>query len=94
MEVSGQLHATTVLPLEGYTLYRRLEDPHSRSGPCGEKTKQRTVCNIRFEVFTAVTLKNAFFWDVTSCDFFEPTFRRNVDSHKITRRHIEEDGVL
>jgi hypothetical protein len=25
----------------------------------------------RFEVFTAVTMKNAIFWDVTSCGFCE-----------------------
>jgi hypothetical protein len=23
--------------------------------------------NVRFEVFTAVTMKNGFFWDVTQC---------------------------
>jgi hypothetical protein len=33
----------------------------------------------RFEVFTAVTMKNALFWDVVPCSFLcEPTFRRNL----------------
>jgi hypothetical protein len=27
------------------------------------------VCNVRFEVFTAVTMKNAVFWDITPCSF-------------------------
>jgi hypothetical protein len=26
-----------------------------------------TNCNVRFEVFTAVTMKNAVFWDVAPC---------------------------
>jgi hypothetical protein len=30
----------------------------------------------RFEVFTAVTMKNGVFWDVKPCG--EPMFRRNV----------------
>jgi hypothetical protein len=25
-------------------------------------------CYVRFEVFTAVTMKNAVFWDITPCD--------------------------
>jgi hypothetical protein len=36
-------------------------------------------CYVRFEVFTAVTVKNAVFWDVTPygcCN--NKTFRRNV----------------
>jgi hypothetical protein len=28
---------------------------------------QENVCCVRFEVFTAVTMKNAVFWDVTPC---------------------------
>jgi hypothetical protein len=28
---------------------------------------QRRVIIVRFEVFTAVTMKNAVFWDVTPC---------------------------
>jgi hypothetical protein len=35
--------------------------------------------NVRFEVFTAVTMKNDVVWDVAPCSFlYEPTFRRNV----------------
>jgi hypothetical protein len=26
-----------------------------------------TVANVRFEVFTVVTMKNSVFWDVTPC---------------------------
>jgi hypothetical protein len=26
--------------------------------------------NVRFEVFTAMTMKNAVFWDVASCRYF------------------------
>jgi hypothetical protein len=49
--------------------------------------------NVRFEVFTAVTMKNAVFWDVALCrslvnQSFYPedagdTFLRNISSHKI-----------
>jgi hypothetical protein len=58
---------------------------------------------VRFEVFTAVTMKNAIFWDVAAatcshwflaCGFFYPEdrgdrFLRNVGSHKIyTEPHL------
>jgi hypothetical protein len=36
MEMSGQLHAPTALPLR-YLLERRLGGPQSRSGRCGEE---------------------------------------------------------
>jgi hypothetical protein len=26
------------------------------------------VCHVRFEVFTAVTMKNGIFWDVVPCE--------------------------
>jgi hypothetical protein len=29
------------------------------------------ICCVRFEVFTAVTMKNGVFWDVTPCDVSE-----------------------
>jgi hypothetical protein len=32
-----------------------------------EKTVKRTGRFVRFEVFTAVTMKNGAFWDVTPC---------------------------
>jgi hypothetical protein len=28
---------------------------------------KRNVINVRFEVFTALTMKNAIFWDVAPC---------------------------
>jgi hypothetical protein len=36
--------------------------------------------NVRFEVFTAVTMKNAILWDVVPC--------------RSTRCHIPEDSIL
>jgi hypothetical protein len=33
---------------------------------------------LRFEVFTEVRMKNCVFWDITTCGFEEPTFRRNL----------------
>jgi hypothetical protein len=47
--------------------------------------KRRDKCiNARFEVFTAVTMKNAVFWDVA------PTSENKTNP----RRHIPEDGIL
>jgi hypothetical protein len=42
--------------------------PHKRhiTSPSG---RQADLCYARFEVFTAVTMKNAVFWDVTKCEF-------------------------
>jgi hypothetical protein len=43
---------------------------------------------VRFEVFTAVTMKNSVFWDVTPCGSFKnkrfggDTFLRNEGSNK------------
>jgi hypothetical protein len=37
------------------------------------------ICHVTLEVFTAVTMKNAAFWDVTPCGFCKnPSFRRTV----------------
>jgi hypothetical protein len=42
------------------------------------------------EVFTAVTMKNAVFWDVMPCGgYYKPTFGRNVPSP--TRSFYPED---
>jgi hypothetical protein len=36
----------------------------------GLKLRKKLICNyVRFEVFTAITMKNAVFCDVTSCGF-------------------------
>jgi hypothetical protein len=45
---------------------------------------------VRFEVFTAVTMKNAVFWDVTSCGScknrrFEGTYRLHYQCEKKQR---------
>jgi hypothetical protein len=53
----------------------------------------------RFEVFTAVAMKNGVFWDVTPCGSTDPDeggekFLRNVGSSRTTRRNIPEDTIL
>jgi hypothetical protein len=42
------------------------------------------IYNVRFEVFTAVTMKNGVFWVVTPCGSDEggARFLRNVGSYK------------
>jgi hypothetical protein len=44
--------------------------------------------NVRFEVFTAVTMKNAFFWDVMVCDVSDEC------STSIIRVTVSELGTL
>jgi hypothetical protein len=51
--------------------------------------------NVRFEVFTAVTMKNAVLWDVTPCDScknrrFRGTKRLHlqVDKNRLTRYNV------
>jgi hypothetical protein len=46
---------------------------------------------VRFEVFAAVTMKNAVFWDVVACRFcvnrrFGGTYRLNLQGRKIRER--------
>jgi hypothetical protein len=42
-------------------------------------SRARGVSYVRFEDFTAVTMKNAVTWDVNAMWLlYEPTFRRNV----------------
>jgi hypothetical protein len=53
--------------------------------PSYRRVSQRKTLFVRFEVFTAVTVKNAVFWDVVPCILrTEPTFRRNVGSVRKT----------
>jgi hypothetical protein len=55
-------------------------------------TKHFAFCYVGFEVFTAVTMKNAVFWDVapcTSCEInrrFERTYRLHLQGRKIRKR--------
>jgi hypothetical protein len=47
-----------------------------------------SLCYVRFEVFTAVTMKNAVFWNVTLCDSckdrrFGGTYRFHYQGEKI-----------
>jgi hypothetical protein len=43
-----------------------------------------------FEVFTAVTMKNAVFWDAAQCWFII----NRLPLKRPTLRHIPEDGIL
>jgi hypothetical protein len=45
--------------------------------------------NVRFEGFTAVTVKNVVFWDVTPCGSC-----KNLKLTRATRHNIPEDGIL
>jgi hypothetical protein len=40
-----------------------------------------TFIYVRFEVFTAVTMKNGVFWDVTPCGSCISSQRASVDSY-------------
>jgi hypothetical protein len=59
-------------------------------GPNGSKRYQNSISSefVRFEVFTAVTMKNGVFWDVTPCGSCKnrrlrgARFLRNVGSYK------------
>jgi hypothetical protein len=60
------------------------------------KSIHKDFC-VRFEVFTAVTMKNAVFWDVALCRSSELNrcFRgTSVQFTRSTRHHIPEDGIL
>jgi hypothetical protein len=48
------------------TLWRDMPPPSSGS-KVNKARQQQTVPIVRFEVFTAVTMKKGVFWDVTPC---------------------------
>jgi hypothetical protein len=50
---------------------------------CGEGGNIKRIL-LRFEVFTAVTMKNDVFWDVTPCG----------SCTRATQRNIPEDSIL
>jgi hypothetical protein len=50
--------------------------------------------NVRFEVFTAVTMKNAVFWDVAPCRSGENRRFGGPSVRISTWRYIPEDGIL
>jgi hypothetical protein len=68
------------------------------------------ILHVRFEVFTAVTMKNAVFWDVAPCRScvnrrFGGTYRLHLHGKKIRERgitvsrwlqteDIPKDGIL
>jgi hypothetical protein len=55
---------------------------------------QRTAGLVRFEVSTAVTMKNSVFWDVMQCASCKK--RRFGGSSVLTKatQHISDDGIL
>jgi hypothetical protein len=42
-----------------------------------------SLCYVRFEVFTAVTMKNSVFWDVTPCDSCKNRLRKVAPSSSV-----------
>jgi hypothetical protein len=53
------------------------------------------VINVRFEVFTAVTMKNAVFLDVAPCRYCVNRRFGGTSVHtRSTQHHIPEDGIL
>jgi hypothetical protein len=59
--------------------------------------KELVLNSVRFEVFTAMTMKNAVFWDVELCRYFVNRRYSETSVNKIfvsARRHIPEDGIL
>jgi hypothetical protein len=54
-----------------YRTVTRITDTSSAE-LCVDAVRSQSVCyipNVRFEVFTTVTMKNGVFWDVTLCGF-------------------------
>jgi hypothetical protein len=50
---------------------------------------------VRFEVFTAVTMRHAVFWDVTPCcSCKNRRFKGTSVLFRATRRNISEEGIL
>jgi hypothetical protein len=59
--------------------------------PYSEKNKK----NVRFEVFAAVAMKNAVFWDVVQCrSCVDRRFGGTSVHTRSTLRHIPEDGIV
>jgi hypothetical protein len=51
------------------------------------------LCDVRFEVFTAVTMKNAVFWDVTQCGFVRTDVSEERIASIIRATRIGEHGT-
>jgi hypothetical protein len=72
--------------------------------PCFLEHRARSIVTISnkvpcvgFEVFTAVTMKNAIFWDVApcrSCEMYRRSSETSVNFTGSRRSHIPEDGIL
>jgi hypothetical protein len=61
----------------------------------GRHTYETIVFFVRFEVFTAVTMKNAIIWDVAPCRSCVNRLSFETSVHtRSKRRHIPEDGIL
>jgi hypothetical protein len=50
---------------------------------------QNQIYFVIFEVYMAVTMKNAVFWDVAPCSSSETSVHTRT-----TRRHIPENGIF
>jgi hypothetical protein len=68
--------------------------PFDRQGPHRNRSVQHSFY-VRFEVFTAVTIKNAVFWDVAPCrSCVNRRFGGTSVHTRSTWRHSQEDGIL
>jgi hypothetical protein len=67
-------------------------DPDTTATNCWVK-KIKLRC-VRFEVFTAVTMKNAVFWDVTPCTHVRTDVSMEPSASVIKATRISELGTL
>jgi hypothetical protein len=51
------------------------------------------IFRVRFEVFTAVTMKNCVFWNVTPCDFVRTDVSEELSASNIRVTRIGELGI-
>jgi hypothetical protein len=56
------------------------------------KKKQITI-RVRFEIFTAVTIKNGVFWDVTPCGSCKKNVSEELSAFFIAVTRISKHGV-
>jgi hypothetical protein len=54
---------------------------------------RKHITYVRFEVFTAVTMKNGVFWDVTPCDHVRTDVSEKHNAYFISVTRIGELGT-